>query len=128
MREMRFTYLWLTVGWLLVASVVWLSLTPAPPRIPGEFDGSDKVGHWLAYFILAGWFVQLYRSWGPRLLYGLLFVALGIGLEFLQEWGGVRSFEVTDMVAGTLGVAAGLALGLTPAAGALQAVEQRIPS
>lgn len=126
MRELRLTWLWFGVGWLLVAIVIWLSLTAAPPPISADFEGADKIGHWLAYFVLAGWFVQLYHSWRPRLLYGVLFLALAIGLEFVQEWGGVRAFEIRDMIAGALGVFMGLALGLTPFADALHAIEQRL--
>jgi hypothetical protein len=38
------------------------------------------------------------------------FICLGITLEFLQQWTGYRSFELTDMLAGAAGVALGLIL------------------
>ena len=81
---------------------MWLSLTPSPPRV--DFTASDKVGHLLAYGALMFWFAQLYRT---RIFYALGFVAMGVGLEFLQGMGGHREADVFDMVANTLGVAAG---------------------
>ena len=36
---------WLAVGWGLVAAIIWLSLTPSPPKV--DFEQSDKVGHFI---------------------------------------------------------------------------------
>jgi VanZ family protein len=101
--------LWLAVGWTMVAAVVWLSLTPAPPKL--DFEQGDKLGHFLAYGVLMFWFSQLYRN-SARVFCGLGFVAMGIGLEFVQGRLGYRSFEVFDMYADSLGVLLGWALAL----------------
>lgn len=84
---------------------MWLSLTPSPP--PVDFTASDKVGHLLAYALLMFWFCRLYRSRKLRTSYGAAFLAMGIGLEFLQGLLGYRSAEALDMAANSIGVAAG---------------------
>jgi hypothetical protein len=104
---LRFRTLWLAIGWSMVAVVVWLSLTPVPPKLDITFKWIDKVEHVIAYFALMGWFAQFYRSSGSRLLLAAVLCVMGIGLEFLQEMGGVRSFEYSDMAAGFSGVFGG---------------------
>jgi VanZ family protein len=98
-------------GWLYVAALVWLSLTAED--IPGPtFAFSDKVQHFLAYALLMFWFAALHRSLGARLAYGALWIGLGVALEFAQGATGYRSFELADMAANALGVAAGAAAAL----------------
>ena len=94
----------LALGWGWVAAVVYLSLTPSPPTMGVE--GGDKLGHFFAYAVLASWFCRFYFGMA-RLAYLLGFVALGVALEFGQRASGYRSFELADMAANTLGVAAG---------------------
>lgn len=100
---------WLAIGWAMVAAVVWLSLTPAPPQL--ELEQGDKLGHFLGYGTLMLWFSQLYQRW-TRALYGGGFIAMGIGLEIAQWRLGYRTYEVLDMYANTLGVLLGWALAL----------------
>lgn len=99
--------LWLALGWILVLLVIYLSLTPDPVTLPVR-EG-DKFSHAFAYFVLMSWFANLYRSLRLRAGFAAGFIALGVALEFVQLWTGYRSFEVSDMVAGALGVAAGWA-------------------
>ena len=99
----------LALGWAGVAAVIYLSLTPAPPRV--DVEGGDKLGHLLAYGTLTYWFCQFYIH-KARLAYALGFVAMGVALEFAQRATGYRSFEVADMVANALGVAAGWGMAL----------------
>jgi glycopeptide antibiotics resistance protein len=94
----------------MVAAIVWLSLTPAPPTL--DFRESDKVGHFLAYGGVMFWFSQLYLRRRTRLCYGVGFIALGIGLELAQRALGYRTYEVFDMFANTLGVLIGWAAAL----------------
>jgi glycopeptide antibiotics resistance protein len=93
----------------MVATVVWLSLTPEPPTL--DFKESDKVGHFVAYGALMFWFSQLYQG-RSRLLHGAGFIAMGIGLEFVQGALGYRTYEVFDMYANALGVLLGWAAAL----------------
>jgi VanZ family protein len=100
---------WLVVGWTMVTAVVWLSLTPSPPKV--DFEESDKLGHLAGYGVLMFWFGQLYGG-VQRVLYAACFVAMGITLEFAQGALGYRAYEVFDMFANTLGVALGWAAAL----------------
>ena len=98
--------LWYLLGWILIASIVYLSLTPNPPQ-PLEFNGVDKFEHLLAYASLMAWFSQLQLSHRQRIRNAILFVLMGIGVEILQGMGGVRQFEYSDMLANSCGVLLG---------------------
>jgi len=84
-----------------------VSLTPAPPV--GGVPYTDKIGHFLAYALLMFWFARLYPANHVRLGYALLWIAYGVGLEFAQQATGYRTFDLADMAANALGVAAGAA-------------------
>jgi VanZ family protein len=103
--EHRARPFWLVLGWTLVLLVIYLSLTPAAVTLPVR-EG-DKLLHALAYLVLMSWFANLYPGIALRTAFAAGFIALGVVLEFVQLWIGYRSFEVTDMTAGTIGVAAG---------------------
>jgi VanZ family protein len=97
--------LWLLLGWMLVLLVIYLSLMPDPVTLP--IREGDKLEHAFAYFVLMSWFANLYARMSVRASFAAGFIALGVLLEFVQLWTGYRSFEVSDMTAGALGVAAG---------------------
>ena len=65
----RYKKLWLLIGYALVTMVVYLSVTSSPPLPDVEIPYFDKVGHLLAYFILMGWFAQIYHAKKQRLIY-----------------------------------------------------------
>ena len=94
-------------GWAIVAAIVWLSLTPAPPQV--EVAYGDKIGHLVGYCVLMFWFCRLYRT---RIFYAAGFILMGVGLEFVQRQLGYRSYEVADMIANTLGVLLGWGVAL----------------
>jgi VanZ family protein len=98
-------------GWLYAAAIVWLSLRTSPPE-PG-FEYGDKLEHFLAYAALMFWFAFLYRSGPARLAYALMWIAMGVALEFAQGATSYRSYELADMAANTLGVLAGAAAALS---------------
>jgi VanZ family protein len=89
----------------MVAAIVWLSLTPSPPKV--DFQESDKLGHFIGYGSLMFWFSQLYLRGMTRAAYATAFVAMGVVLEFAQGALGYRSSEILDMVANATGVALG---------------------
>ena len=95
---------------LLVAIVIFLSLSPTQtlPELPFSFG--DKLEHLLAYGAIMFWFGLIYRARGASLLIAACFVALGIALEFAQGATGYRTFEYRDMAANGIGVAAGFIL------------------
>jgi VanZ family protein len=96
----------LTLGWAVVALIIYLSLTPHPPSI--NVEQGDKLGHALAYATAMFWFAQLYVRSAVRLRYAIGFILLGVALEFIQAHVG-RDFEVADMAADAVGVALGWA-------------------
>lgn len=100
----------LAAGWAWAAAIVWLTLTPAPPRV--DFAYSDKLGHLWAYGLLMFWFCQLYDARPARVGHGLGFIAMGIGLEFAQGALGYRLYDLTDMVANSFGVLLGWAAAM----------------
>ncbi|WP_035384298.1 VanZ family protein [Ferriphaselus sp. R-1] len=110
---------WLVLGWLWVAVVFYLSLTPHPPE-PVQFWNVDKLEHALAYALLMLWFCQLAYS---RVRLGLAFVAMGVGIEFLQGMTGYRYFEYADMLANSTGVLLGWGLAGTAAGRILLKIE-----
>jgi VanZ family protein len=100
----------IALGWGWAAAIVWLSLTSSPPKV--DFQGSDKVGHFMAYGGLMFWFATLYANRNIRLVYAAGFIAMGVGLEFIQRALGYRSYEVFDMLANTIGVLLGWAAAM----------------
>jgi VanZ family protein len=98
---------WWIVGFVLVACVVLVCLLPGEdlPSTPL----SDKFSHFIAHFALAAWFAGLMprRRWW-RVFFGL--ALLGVGIEIAQ---GLmhegRHSDVRDVVANSVGAAAGLA-------------------
>lgn len=102
--------LWLVLGWAMAGAIVWLSLTPSPPRV--DFEESDKLGHFLGYGTLMFWFAQLYVARAARIGYAAGFAAMGVALEFAQGALGYRTYEVFDMYANGLGVLLGWAAAL----------------
>jgi glycopeptide antibiotics resistance protein len=61
------------------------------------------------------WFCQIYASQRIRLFHGIAFLAMGVGLEVLQGLSGLREYDAMDMLANSVGVAAGwLAAPLLP--------------
>ena len=100
----------LGLGWGWAAAIVWLSLTPSPPQV--DVGYGDKLGHLGAYGLLMFWFALLYLSWPIRVRYMIGFIAMGVGLEFLQGTLGHRTFDVVDMLANGTGVLLGAAAAL----------------
>lgn len=122
-RSFKYHRLWLLIGVCVLTSIIYLSLTSTPPKMP---SGYDKVNHLIAYAVLTGWFGQLYVSKGQLLLCVVSFICLGILLEILQGMSGYRTFDYMDMIANSIGVLIGLWLTRTWFAGFLLAVERKL--
>lgn len=124
-RPLRHQRLWLGVwvfGWLLCIA---LSLI-APPDLPETPPLSDKIGHLLAYGVLAAWAVQLFAPRRALVASLLALIALGVLLELAQ--GGLtvsRKADPRDALANALGVLLGGALVFTPVRNALSSLEKR---
>ena len=101
--------LWIIVGWLGIAAVIYMSLTPRPPQLLG-FAQANRIGHVVAYASLMLWFAQLAVVPAQRLRYAGGLVALAVALEFAQLTTEYRTFSYMDMAAGAFGVAIGWVL------------------
>ena len=122
-RSLKYFNLWQAIGWLLVALIVYGSLTPTPIQIP--MHEGDKLGHMFSYCVLMGWFMQLYHR-AAHVRVGMLCVALGVFMEYAQLASGYRDFEYLDMAADAVGVSIAWVLGGTALARLLVRLERRM--
>ena len=116
--------IWWLIGWAWVALVWYLSLTSHPVDINFGTSFNDKIGHAMAYAWLMFWFGNLYACRHARNTYAVIFILMGVLLEFLQ--GGmteVRQFSYGDMLADAIGVGIGYLLVLGIAGYTLQKIE-----
>jgi VanZ family protein len=98
---------WLWMFWTCVLAILVLSLLPLSPQLPTT--GWDKTNHLLAFCVLTMLGNQAYRGRTLMVLLGLL--AYGGLIEILQSFTPDRMAEWADLLADSLGLAAGLALG-----------------
>ena len=122
--DLKLRFLWLTIGYALVALVVFLSLTSSPVDMEMGFPYEDKVFHALAYFTLMAWFSQIYHDKFQRNMIAVVFVFMGVTLEYLQGFDASRYFEFADMIANSIGVALGFSIALTGAKNTLLNIEK----
>jgi len=111
-KPLRALWFWVGLWWLAVLVVIAVCLGP-PPALDLP-QNSDKVEHFLAYFLLAGSAVQVYRTGRALVGVGVGLVGLGIAIEFAQSaLTATRVADPWDALANTLGVCAGLAIAHT---------------
>ena len=125
MRELRFIKLWLSLGYALVAFIIFISLMPSPPAFSG-FPGIDTLEHLLAYTIIMLWFGFIYLPGSAYRNLGLSLIMVGLILEIIQGESGYRTLEYFDMLANTLGVLFGRLLSKTSLSSVLVHVEGRM--
>jgi len=125
LREFTRPRLWLGVwcfGWLLCIA---LSMLPAP-QIPADVPEGDKIGHFLAYALLAAWAVWLFRDARGHRRAALALFALGVAIEIAQgTLTDNRMMDARDGIADFAGVLAGWWLA-SRRPGLLQALERRV--
>jgi len=101
---------WLTISWMWLFVIIVFSLITVPDTLNIKISQFDKVEHFFSYFVLMFLFAQCYNQKSSRLIYGAVFIAIGVVLEILQSYSVTRLFEYTDMVANSTGVIFGLLL------------------
>ena len=97
--------LWIAGGWLVIAAIVWFSLTPHP--LEANIPEGDKLNHLLGYGILMAWWSQLQLDSSRRLRLAISFIALGIAMEIAQGFTPTRQPDVFDVLANTIGILLG---------------------
>jgi hypothetical protein len=123
--ELAYQRLWLAIGISLVLVLVYGSLAPAKALPP--IGGSDKFWHAATYFVVMGYFAQVFAAVRTRLLIATALIALGVTIEFIQPYVN-RHFDWFDALANGLGVALALPLSLSPLGSVLRYVDHRLQS
>jgi VanZ family protein len=110
-RELRYGNLWQTIGYLIILSIIVLSLIPNPEKLT-PFSASDKVLHIIAYAVSMFWFGLCFRR--DRLyIIGIFLVILGIIIEVVQGQTGYRTMSLYDIFANITGIVIGLLLSFS---------------
>ena len=122
--ELKLRFLWIATGYMLVALVLFLSLTSNPIDTGMRFPYEDKLYHAFAYFTLMFWFSQIYHDSSQRKMIAVMLIFMGIMLEYLQSFDPKRTAEFGDMVANTSGVVLGFLLALSGAKNILLKIEK----
>ncbi len=123
--RLRHPLLWKLFAWSLLATVVFLTLTPSPPKVSMAFLSWDKAQHCLAYMLLMWLFAMAWEGRG-LVAWTLFLVCIGVTLEWLQGIMGIRVMEIWDMLANSIGVGLGWAISRTPFRRTLVWIESRL--
>ena len=123
MLELRFPWLWMGIGWLLVAGVCIGSLLPAGDV---QIVLNDKLLHFVSYFVLTIWFSGLYGRIGYYAFIAVVVIALGAALDLMQTTTATRTFDLFDVFANAGGALVGFVLSLAILGGWCSRVERWI--
>ncbi len=107
--DLRLAVIWYGFGAMLLLAVAALSLMPMPST-----GVNDKLSHLVTYFGLAGWFGLLAGNRSALAWTLAAVIAYGGLIELLQAMTSYRQAEWADMLANSLGAAAGIWLYFTP--------------
>jgi hypothetical protein len=122
--KLRYSKLWWSIGWAIMAGVIYGSLDR--PDTVAPFLISDKLMHFGAYWLMTMWFAGvLQRRRYPWLAVGLVLV--GGAIELLQgAMGFGRDADWRDMVANTLGIVTALGVAYAGLGSWLVVIERRL--
>jgi VanZ family protein len=109
---MHYRTIWLSLGILYISFILIVSLIKMPAT-EISISHIDKIVHFLLYFILVGWFTQLYRSTKLYLFILLAAISLGLSIEYLQGMTAYRSFDWLDALANSIGAGCAFLLAKT---------------
>ena len=127
MRPLRLAKVWVPLGWIAVCVLIYESLNPSPPELPG-WPAADKMAHFAAYGGIMLWLGFIYRPGRKYFFVGLSLIFLGVTLELLQGASGHRSMELADACFNALGVVAAWLLARTKVSSTLLWIERLIYS
>lgn len=123
LKPLRRPRLWLLLWCGAVLAVIVVCLVP-PPQLSLP-QNSDKVEHFLAYFVLAASAVQLFATRRALCAVALGLVLIGVGIEWAQgALTATRVADPRDVLANTCGVLAGMLVVLTPLRDLLSRLER----
>lgn len=122
--DLRFRKMWLVIGYMMIAIVVYLSLTSDPLQVDMGLPYEDKLFHMLAYFSMMFWFMLIYHARRQQYGWAIFFISMGLLMEYIQGFNSARYSEFGDMIANTVGVMLALGLSVTQARFALVKLER----
>jgi VanZ family protein len=125
MLPLRYPWLWMLLGWTLIAGVIYGSLAPA--GVMRALPVTDDIMHASSYGLLMTWFAGLY-SRNRYVWIALVVLALGLALEIVQSQLSYRSFDPFDLLSNAIGVSVGFILSFWVFAGWCQRLEKRFIS
>lgn len=105
--RLRLIWLWLSIGFVGCAVLLYACLMPSPPQ-PQGIHLYDKMIHCLSFLVLSVWFAGVLNGRYLRVFIGL--AAFGAAIELIQSVTAYRNGDILDLVADTVGVVAGLGL------------------
>ena len=106
---MQYRKFWKISFWIVLALLLFLTLTPQPPK-PISLRHIDKAYHFFAFFGFAFIFRIGFRRWRTsHILWISIFV--GVGIEAAQFYIPGRGMSIADAVADILGAIAGVGIG-----------------
>ena len=122
MVALRHVWLWMLIGWSLVAGIVLASVIP-DVRIAVLSSGmNDKIAHGFSYFLLMLWFSGLYMR-RYQLVVAASVIVLGLSLEAIQWQLPYRMFDMADLLANLIGVTTGFVFAILLSAGWCRRIE-----
>lgn len=119
---LRHVWLWMLIGWLLVAGIILASVIPDVRLAVLSSGMSDKIAHGFSYFLLMLWFSGLYMR-RYQLVVAVSVIVLGMVLEAIQWQLPYRMFDLNDLLANLIGVASGFIFAILLSAGWCQRIE-----
>jgi VanZ family protein len=126
-RPLRRLGTWRVLGALAIGLTIVVSLVPMP-KPPVHVEHSDKLEHFLTYFALAAWYVQLVVNRQALAWHAAALALLGAAIEIAQGFTTWRSPDWWDLGANLLGVAAGSLVYATPLRNLLARIDGTRPS
>ncbi|MFK8075089.1 MAG: VanZ family protein [Granulosicoccus sp.] len=103
MQHLTYKRVWIALGFLMLATVVYASLTSVP-HVFRTIMLHDKLAHSAAYASLMVLFAQLFRHDLTRLLLVIGLILFGFAMEYFQGMVPYRRFDYLDMLANSVGV------------------------
>jgi len=123
--NLKMRFLWLAIGYILVFVVVYQSIAAHPVEV-ANFPYQDKFFHALAYFSLMAWFAQIYHDKFQRNMIAVIFIFMGMAMEYIQSFEPTRTADIADIAANMTGVGLGFLLSLTMLKNILVNFEKRV--
>lgn len=125
MVPLRYPYLWLIGGLLVMGLILAISVAPAGGLLAIQIV-SDKTSHFLAFCSLMLWFSGVFEA-RNAIWVGLGLLAFGVLIEVVQSLLPYRMAETRDVLADALGIVAGWALAHAGLRGWTRWVEAWLP-